>query len=153
MTRKKYLIAFGIVILLGCAIGYVMSAREKNEPAVPLIDMSPSNPVAEYVIPADEMEGFQTKASNGDCKAAYRLALYHENVTAQVWDAIKWLRLAAKCPDVRPKEELIMLLVPIRDQPGVAAEIDKVFSELKAIDPERAAVIKREMDTARPVGS
>lgn len=150
MFKKKYLISLGILVLLGCILGYWMLAEEKNEPVAssPTKNLPLDNPVAEYVIPANEIEGLQRKASNGDCRASYRLARYHENVTLHLWDSIKWLRLAAKCPDVRPKEELIMLLLPMRDRPDVAAEIDRLLSEMKGIDSERAEVIKKEMEAA-----
>ena len=141
-----------MLVLLAIAASYIIFARKKDDQiASSTAKNIPSNsPVAEYAIPANEMVGLQEKASNGDCKAAFRLAQYHMNITLHYWDALKWSRLAAKCPDVRAKETLIALLTNMRDRPEVIAETDRLISEIKEIDPARAEIIKRNLEPPRP---
>lgn len=109
------------------------------------------SPSSQFVIPANKMEALQLRAKSGDCDAAYMIGRHHSFFTLQVDEAIKWFRLAAKCPNVGPKEELISYLLNIKDQNGVDAEIDNLIAEIKKVDPVAAIKSQEEVRRRREI--
>jgi hypothetical protein len=108
-----------------------------------------SNPASDYAIPVRDLERLQAEAKNGNCQAAQRLGAFHMNYTLQYNNAVKWFRIAAKCPEVSPKEYLIILLIHVKNHPEVDAEVDRLISEIQAIEPARAAKLRTDVNDAR----
>lgn len=136
MSKVFSFLLCGTVIFL---IGYAFIKERRASEVV--------SPSSQFVIPANKMEALQLRAKSGDCDAAYMIGRHHSFFTLQVDEAIKWFRLAAKCPNVKSKEELISYLLIIKDQPGIDAEIDNLIVEIKKIDP--VAVMKSQEEVLR----
>lgn len=134
---KKYhlflLLAVGVIF-----IGYAVFNQPKEKNKISSISYE-----IPFEISSSEMVGLVEKARHGDCSAAYRIGRHHSFVTLNFDEAIPWLRLAARCPNVEAKEELISLLLGRDNQPDISAEIDKLLLEIKQIDP-KAAITSQE---------
>lgn len=109
------------------------------------INSSITNPSDVFKIPSNEVDEYQKRATNGDCQAAIRLTRYHMYLTLHYDDALKWAHMAAKCPQLEPKELLITLLYQSQDQSQTVTEIDKLILEIQEIDPKRAIEIKEQV--------
>lgn len=128
---KKYLLVFSILAVACVLIAYFAKHRAARE--------SEGFP---YVLSAGEIEALKAKSANGDCESSTRLAMYYLYGALDLDAATKWLRLAAKCPDVTPKEYLAEILVRNKDDPAAATEVSQLVAEIRAIDPERAAKLE-----------
>ena len=136
MKVVHYVVGLACVVLIAC-VGFFFQGRDH-----------PVSPSSAYAIAPGDLLGLQRKANNGSCEAAYRLAGYHANYTLQYDDAVKWSRIAAACPNVSYKENLIVLLV--RDQdPRVMSEVDRLILQIQAMDPERAMHVKQNVEYVR----
>jgi hypothetical protein len=86
------------------------------------------------------------RAQAGDCDAAYRVARHHHFFSMNVDEAIRFYRIAAKCPDVNAKEALIIILMHFSE---ADAEVDKLLLQMDGLEPERAAAIRKEIAANR----
>ncbi|WP_338847471.1 hypothetical protein V8J88_02000 [Massilia sp. W12] len=132
--NKNKLSIFSFLIIGALLGGYVFTLFLQFESK----RKSSVSAAARFEVSAYEMQSLIKKANNGDCNAAYRIGRHYSFFTVQFDDAIKWFRLAAQCPLVAPKEELISLLLYMENQPGVSDEIDKLLEEIREIDPNAA---------------
>jgi hypothetical protein len=127
---------FGVIF---CLIGYSLfselMAQSENVPA-PIHPIVALPSVASSIISENERASLKASADRGNCNAALRLGKYNLDVTLQNDEAIKWLRIAGKCPDIRAKAWLVAALLTKNEDPAVDAEIDSVVLEMKKIDPE-----------------
>ena len=98
-----------------------------------------------YVLAPGEKERLQAKATGGDCAAATQLAKYYLYGALDLDTATQRLRVAAKCPDIAPKESLIRILIHDEDNPAVAREISHLIQEIRDIDPTRASTLEFEL--------
>lgn len=71
----------------------------------------------------------------GDCDAAYRLGRHHAFYAVNRDEAVRWYRIAAKCPHADAKEELLGILMYT---PEDDAEVDRLLSEIEQINPKMA---------------
>jgi hypothetical protein len=101
-----------------------------------------TNPASDYAIRKEEIDQLQLQARNGDCQAAQRLGAYYMNYKLDYNNAVKWFRMAARCPNVAPKEYLIVLLRQVENHPEIDAELDRLILEIRALDPARAAELE-----------
>ena len=134
MTKFLTLLTAGILVFL---VGYSLINKRRIEFSV--------SPSAEFDISKREIEILQKQAISGDCNAAYRLANYHSSFTLNSEEAMHWLRMAVKCPDVNPKLQLIALLLG-DENPDSLAEVDRLVLEIRKTDPDAA---KRAQDAVR----
>lgn len=75
-------------------------------------------------------------AKSGDCQAAYKLARHHIFYTVNTNEAIRWYRLAARCPYAPAKGELVGILMHFDTYDS---EVDRLLSEIEHLDPKSAA--------------
>ena len=71
----------------------------------------------------------------GDCDAAFTLARHHAFATAKYDEARQWYRIAAKCPHLAAKEELLSMLLDYSEHDR---EVDRLLSEIERLDPKVA---------------
>lgn len=102
-----------------------------------------------YFIPEDQRGKIVAKALGGDCQSAYRLGLHYFFTTADEEEAVRWYRLAAKCPDVNPKADLVALLADKQCQSGIRAEIEKLIEEITKHDPKLAESAQVHTDSVK----
>ncbi|MES2019201.1 MAG: hypothetical protein V4484_22130 [Pseudomonadota bacterium] len=155
MKKRGYVLSLALIITL--LMIYIL-LRSENQLINPFEKKGGSmerenNPASKYAIQMEDIENLQKRANSGDCDAAQRLGLFHMNYTLEYDNAVKWFRVAAKCPDVTSKEYLIILLVHVKNHPEVAAEVDRLVLEIQSIDAKKAAKIKANVDGARSEGS
>lgn len=74
-------------------------------------------------------------AQEGDCDAAFTLARHHAFYTARYDEAIRWYRIAAKCPHIGAKGELVGMLMNLAEHDP---EVDRLLSEIEQLDPKTA---------------
>ena len=86
---------------------------------------------------------FVTAGLARDCDAAFRLARHHAFYTTNYDEAVHWYRIAARCPHVGAKGELIAML---RFSPKDDREVDRLLLEIEHLDPKAA---ERERDAVR----
>jgi hypothetical protein len=86
------------------------------------------------------------RARLGDCDAAFTLARHHVFYTTNDNEAIRWFRVAAKCPNVNAKGELLVLLM---HDPEHDAEVDRLLVEIEQLDPETARRDREEVRRVR----
>ena len=132
----KY-IAMACVLVLAALLVYLLYQKHIRQERY-------SNGIS-YNLTSDDVERLKSKSENGDCNAAYRLALYYMYGSLQPDDGLKWLRVAAKCPDANPKEYLIFLLSINKDDPQVAKEMSRLVEEIRDIDPARATEVENRL--------
>ena len=94
-----------------------------------------------YSLPSEEIATLKQKGSSGDCEASYRLAKYYFYGALDIDTGTEWLRIAAKsCTDPAVKEYLLYNLLQDKNPNAEKiGEIKQLMSELKEIDPTRAA--------------
>lgn len=120
------------VAFIGLAVVFavVILQREKSIIAV--------SPAAQYAVPQERLKSMAAKANAGDCEAASTLADFYLNVAIDFDAGLKWSRLGATCPGVRPKERLIYLLAQVEPSDVISSEIAKLLSEIRQLAPAEA---------------
>jgi hypothetical protein len=108
----------------------------------------PVSPSADFQLSESEIVNFQRQAISGDCVAAHKLARYHDYFSLKFDEAIRWFRIAVKCPDVNPKLELIGLLLG-NENPAILREVDDLVLEIRKTDPEAAMSIQKVVQDSR----
>ena len=93
------------------------------------------SPAKSYGVSEPTYSRLATAALNGDCEAAYKLGRHHTFFSLNSQEAIRWYRLAAKCPHANAKGELIGILMHFEAED---AEVDRLLSELELLDPKSA---------------
>lgn len=88
-------------------------------------------------------------ARKGDCDAALRVHRHYLDVILDLDQARPWLRIAARCPCVNAKAELVYLLLPPHGTSKDANEIDQLVLDLEKIDPTVAQKVKEEVARQR----
>lgn len=129
MKRNTTLLAIaliGIATLAVLAGGRLRSARVTME----------SSPIGKYAIVEPAYSQLAAAALRGDCDAAYKLGRHHVFTTSNTTEAIKWYRVAAKCPHAAAKGELLAILMHFEND---GAEVDRLLTEIEAIAPKAAA--------------
>lgn len=82
----------------------------------------------------------------GDCEAAYKLGRHHLFFSLNTNEAIRWYRLAVKCPHAAAKGELIMVLMHFEAED---AEVDRLLAEIAKLDPKAAAYDRASVESVR----
>lgn len=100
----------------------------------------------EYRLDGPNLELLTKAAQMGNCVAAHKLGRHHSFSTLNHDDAIRWLRIAAKCPDVSAKGELIALLMYL---PEDDREVDRLVLEIEQLDQETGASTRESVAFAR----
>ena len=138
-NKKKYFFAAGFaLVIIATYLGLV--TRDGNHPG---------SPVSAYSIPILEISKLTSRAAEGDCTAAERLALYHMNISLRYDDAVRWARIAAKCPVLDYKETLFALLARETEDATVMKEVDSLVLEIEALDPKRSSQLKQVVEDIR----
>lgn len=78
------------------------------------------------------------KANAGDCFAAGALADHYLNVSLDFDAGLKWSRLGANCPGLKPKERLISLLAQVEPSSSTTEEINELLEEIRKLDSAEA---------------
>lgn len=71
------------------------------------------------------------------------------NVSLHYDDAVRWSRIAARCPVLTYKETLFALLVRETEDANITREVDNLVMEISALDPKRASHLKLVVDDMR----
>lgn len=106
------------------------------------------SPAKEYDLSEKEFEEVRELAIAGDCIAAYKLAKFHSNVTLKSAEAIRWLRIAVKCPDTNPKIELVSMLSG-DESPAAISEIENLIAQIEKMDPVAAEYARKALKNSR----
>lgn len=147
---RKYVLLGG-AISIACSIVIVFLYLHAKKPAA----ASPpgikhkllSYNLSPYDLPSDDIEPLKAGALGGNCKAAKVLTRYYFDVLLDLYNGIKWVRVAAKnCPDVAPKMELGMMLVHYKTDPKVAAEVADLIVQIRKTNPARADELQFELE-------
>ncbi|WP_426177060.1 hypothetical protein [Massilia sp. TWR1-2-2] len=104
------------------------------------------SPAGKYRIEEPVYGGLAKAAQSGDCKAAYRLGRHHVFATRNTNEAIRWYRLASKCPHADAKGELVSILMHFDT---ADAEVDRLLSEIQTINPEAAETDRAAVESVR----
>jgi hypothetical protein len=136
MMNKNVLILTASVCLVAVL---TLSINFGNRKRVARIEDSPAG---SFRIAEPAYTRLANEAQSGDCQAAYRLARHHIFFTLNTNEAVRWYRLASKCPYAPAKGELAGILMHFD---SYDAEVDRLLSEieeldLKAAEKDRAAV-------------
>jgi len=128
MNTKILYLAIGVALV--AALGYWLMP----EPA--RLEVNPEDsPAGAYRVAEPAYSRLVTAAQAGNCDAAYKLGRHHIFFSLNTKEAIRWYRLAAKCPNANAKGELVGILMHF----GTAdAEVDKLLLEIEQLDPEAA---------------
>ncbi|MFZ6735850.1 hypothetical protein ACO0LG_28275 [Undibacterium sp. Ji42W] len=113
---------------------------------------SDSKPAAShfpYSVSTDEKADLERKAVLGDCDASTRLAQYYLYGALDLDAATKYLRVAAKCSDIAPKEYLVNILMRNLDNPAATAEIKLLIDDIRKIDPEKATKLEDQLNATK----
>ena len=147
---RKYVLLGG-AISIACSIVIVFLYLHAKKPAA----ASPpgikhkllSYNLSPYDLSSDDIEPLKAGALGGNCKAAKVLTRYYFDVLLDLYNGIKWVRVAAKnCPDVAPKMELGMMLVHYKTDPKVAAEVADLIVQIRKTNPARADELQFELE-------
>lgn len=104
------------------------------------------SPAGKYRIVEPAYSRLANAAQFGDCEAAYKLGRHHVFFTLKTNEAIRWYRLAAKCPHAAAKGELVAILMHFDTED---AEVDRLLSEIAEIDPKAAENDKAAVESVR----
>lgn len=139
MKKRISVLVLGAALIGVFAYWHILSKQRQ-------LDYTPDyrdSPAGDYRIVEPDYSRLVQVAQAGDCDAAYRLGLHHINFSLNTEEAIRWLRLAAKCPNVAAKEELLSILAHM----GTDAEVDRLVLEIEALDPK--ATVRRSVEWIR----
>lgn len=128
-----------ICLLIGLYSGYWFLKKERDAMAV--------SPTVEFNLTPRDIASLEARSLGGDCRAAYQLARYHSNFTLKSEEAIRWFRLAVRCPDINPKVELIALLIGDKN-PAHTEEIRQLIQEIGKTDLPAAKRAEEAMQAA-----
>lgn len=129
--------------ILACLIGYLLIRQNNAGTAI--------NPSAQFAVPESQLGALKVRASSGDCEAARRLGYHFSFWVLDQDETIRWFRLAAKCPGIRSKQDLVMVLLTRYHYPGVPAEIESVIQEIQSEDPDAALRMRQRVIESRQV--
>jgi len=127
---KKNLLLLALVGCVYAIVAYMIAHRFKEDDTKRVFSVSDK-----------ELTRLKSQASRGDCRSAAQLGQLYLNEALDRESAATWLRIAAKCPDVGSKELLAEILAQVRSDPAAIKEINQLIDEIRALDPERAAVL------------
>jgi hypothetical protein len=134
---RKYILPFCLVALVSVAsvLGvYFFQHRSR-----------PDSEGFSYVLSSGEIERLTGKAARGDCVASMRLAKYYLYGALELDTGMKWLRIAARCPDAGSKAYLAkMLMMYKKDDSAAVVEIGRLIEEIRQIDPARATELEEQ---------
>ncbi|MFL6658542.1 MAG: hypothetical protein ACJ8GW_10750 [Massilia sp.] len=141
MKMKVRLIMFCAVT---CGLGistYFLKTREQvrfegstvQEQPVAAADV-PAVSSRVLALPKAELEILQSSATAGDCAAALKVGRHYSIGVDELEEAAKWLRLAAKCDDIRVKTEFINFLIAIHGEKASAAEVSELRSQIRILE-------------------
>lgn len=137
----KYLSWSAMVILMCLATWFSVDFYRSNP--------KPAANHFPYSISTDEKTDLERKAVLGDCDASTRLAQYYLYGALDLDAATKYLRIAAKCSDIAPKEYLVNILMHNLDNPAAIAEIKLLVDDIRKIDSEKAAKLEGQLKAAK----
>lgn len=86
------------------------------------------------------------KARLGDCDSAYQLGRHNAFFAVNADQAIRWYRLAAKCPHAAAKGELLGILMHFSDRDS---EVDRLLAEIKELDSKAAESDRAAVESVR----
>ena len=120
-----------VMAILGAAILATVTYRFRSTER----EAPPPFGAERYRLDAATYHRLVKAAEAGDCDAAYHVARHYVFYAVDRNEAIRWYRIAAKCPHADAKDELLNLLVYTAADD---AEVDRLLSELELIDPKMA---------------
>lgn len=133
-----------LILVLGAAVAVSLAYR--FTPAKQRANEAAPSGADVFRIDAAIYDRVARAAEAGDCDAAFTLARHHAFYTEKYDDAIRWYRIAAKCPHVGAKGELLSML---RFNPKDDAEVDRLLSEIEKLDPQAAESDRQAVAMAR----
>lgn len=95
---------------------------------------------------ATELAAFSSKGLSGDCIAAYKVGRHHMFYTFDEAQAVRFFRIASKCPNANAHASLISLLVGKSESD---AEVDESLLALGKLDPKMAEAASVEIALRR----
>jgi hypothetical protein len=143
-VMKKNTVIVVISLILLTTIGLFLNLFVHDEVRVE------DSPAGKYRIAEPEYSSLAKLAQSGNCEAAYKLGRHHVFFTSNTTEAIRWYRLASKCPHANAKGELISILMHFDTDD---AEVDRLLSEIDAIDPAAAETDRVAVKSARALRS
>jgi TPR repeat protein len=133
----KASIAVGLALVVSMSI-YRIATREKTHTPLPAVAFR------EDLIRTQEVARYKKAAASGDCHAKLELAhYYNEGPEYQYDEAMRWYRLAARCPGIKAKSELVGWLAVTNPKGQNVAEIEALMVEIEKLDPKEAADLRR----------
>jgi hypothetical protein len=92
------------------------------------------------------MGGTNSKNGNPIPSLAQALGRHHVFFSLNTNEAIRWYRLAAKCPNANAKGELVGILMHFDTQD---AEVDRLLLEIEQINPNAAQADREAVRSVR----
>jgi TPR repeat protein len=117
---------------VGTCLAVAIAAYLWNVPrmrATKTLEITPAS--GTFKLSSEQLNRLTVLASAGDCDSAERLGRHYLFFSRDYDGAVKWYRLAAKCPNANAKTQLIALL---NNYPQHYAEVDELLREISAID-------------------
>lgn len=105
-----------------------------------------SSPSGKNLVTEPEYSQLVAAARRDDCDAAYKLGRHHLSITLDTTEAIRWYRLAARCPHAAAKGELVGILMHFESED---AEVERLLTEIEKIDPKAAAGDRAAVESVR----
>jgi hypothetical protein len=103
----------------------------------------------QYALNHSEIFWFEFRGRGGDCEAARRLTSHYLNVALDFNLGLRWARVAARCPDVEAKKQLLILLSQLEPNPTIEAEIDDSIAQIVELDPREGEHIRSALNEVR----
>lgn len=140
--RKRIFLGIGSAFLCAAVFSLAWLINYENREQA-LADQSPSG---SHRIAEPTYSRLVIKAWLGNCEAAYKLGRHHVFFSLDANQAIRWYRLAAKCPHAAAKGELLGILMHFQAQD---TEVDRLLSEIAELDPKAAEDDRAAVESVR----
>jgi hypothetical protein len=135
---RNYVLSFAAVTLI-CIVLIFLLLKHRPEPGW-------GDSQSLYSLPPAEIERLTHEAARGSCESSIRLAKYYLYGALDLDVATKWLRVAAKCSDIAPKEYLVQILMRNRGDPAAAEEVRQLIGEIRKTDQTKARELEDQLN-------
>ncbi|MES2757631.1 MAG: hypothetical protein V4693_09685 [Pseudomonadota bacterium] len=137
-SRASLLRGTALALAAAVCLSFIVIWTSKTSESIPA--------AATFKLSGPQLNKLARLAKGGDCTAAERVGRHYLFFSLDYDRAVQWYRLAAKCPNVNAKTQLIALLTYY---PQNLLEVDKLLLEIAAIDSQAADDARESVDLSR----